>query len=231
MRVRAGLLVLHPGEGGEYPMIGWAWAALALYGFWLLSAFGLRTLIQRRRTGDSGFRGLSGTPGSASWWAGVLFVVALLGSVAAPAATLAGLPVLIDDIPAVYGIGAAIAMLGVAGTLTAQQAMGASWRVGVDHAERTALVSDGPFAHIRNPIFTTMAVTGLGLTLMVPNVLALACLAALIIAVELQVRVVEEPYLRAVHGPTYLHYAATAGRFVPGIGRERTSRKDAGLQS
>ena len=84
--MRAGLLVLHPGEGGEHPMTGWAWAALvlALYGFWLLSAFGVRTLIQRRRTGDSGFRGLSGTPGSASWWAGVLFAVALLGAFAHP---------------------------------------------------------------------------------------------------------------------------------------------------
>ena len=89
----------------------------------------------------------------------------------------------------------------------------------------------GPASRTAPTLHTTMAVTGLGLTLMVPNVLALACLAALIIAVELQVRVVEEPYLRAVHGPTYLHYAATAGRFVPGIGRERTSRKDAGLQS
>lgn len=209
-------------------MTGWAWAALALYGIWLLSAFGVRTLIQRRRTGDSGFRGLSGTPGSASWWAGVLFVVALLGAAAAPAATLAGLPVLVNDVPAVHGPGAVIALLGVAGTLVAQRAMGASWRVGVDQTEHTTLVRGGPFAHVRNPIFTAMAVTGLGLTLMVPNALALASLTALVIAVELQVRVVEEPYLRAIHGLAYLDYAATAGRFLPGIGRLRTeATKDA----
>ncbi|MFE7277216.1 methyltransferase [Streptomyces sp. NPDC057623] len=89
--------------------------------------------------------------------------------------------------------------------------------------------SEGPFARVRNPIFTAMAVTGLGITLMVPNVLAVAALAALIIAVELQVRVVEEPYLRAVHGAAYTAYAATAGRFVPGIGRGRTSSEAAGL--
>ncbi|MET9817325.1 MULTISPECIES: hypothetical protein [unclassified Streptomyces] len=51
---------------------------------------------------------------------------------------------------------------------------------------------------------------------MVPNILALASLLALIVAVELQVRVVEEPYLRTVHGPAYLEYRARAGRFVPG---------------
>ncbi|MFF5757489.1 methyltransferase family protein [Streptomyces longwoodensis] len=111
--------------------------------------------------------------------------------------------------------------------MIAQRAMGASWRVGVDQEERTALVSDGPFARVRNPIFTTMAVTGLGLTLMVPNILAFAALAALVTAVELQVRVVEEPYLRSVHGSAYTAYAATAGRFVPGIGRQRTSSPDA----
>ncbi|MGA5191503.1 methyltransferase family protein [Streptomyces griseoincarnatus] len=211
-------------------MTGWAWTALALYGFWLLSAFGLRAVIQRRRTGDSGFRGLSGAPGSASWWAGVLFIVALLGAVAAPAAPLGGLPVLISDAPAVHGAGTAIAVLGIAATLIAQRAMGASWRVGVDPAERTALVREGPFAYVRNPIFTAMAITGLGLTLMVPNVLALVAFAALIIAVELQVRVVEEPYLTSMHAPAYVDYAATAGRFVPGIGRLRKGARDVAKQ-
>ncbi|GHG01735.1 hypothetical protein GCM10018777_10500 [Streptomyces albogriseolus] len=203
-------------------MTGWAWATLALYGIWLISAFGVRTLSQYRRTGDSGFRGLSGTQGSASWWAGVLFVVALLGAATAPIATLAGLPLLVDDVPVVHGAGVVVAALGVYSTLVAQGAMGASWRVGVDQDERTDLVSGGPFALVRNPIFTAMAVTGLGLALMVPNVIALASLAALVIAVELQVRVAEEPYLRRAHGSAYLEYAATAGRFVPGVGRLRT---------
>ncbi|WP_031102847.1 methyltransferase family protein [Streptomyces sp. NRRL S-146] len=204
-------------------MTAWAWAALALYVFWLLTAFGARAVIQRRRTGDSGFRGLSGAPGSVSWWAGVLFVIALLGAAAAPVAALTGLPALIGHVPAIHGVGAAVAALGIAYTLIAQQAMGASWRVGVDQRERTALVNDGPFARVRNPIFTAMAVTGVGLTLMVPNVVALAAIAALAVAVEVQVRVVEEPYLRTTHGSAYAAYEATAGRFVPGVGRKRNS--------
>ncbi|MGJ7878063.1 methyltransferase family protein [Streptomyces rochei] len=133
---------------------------------------------------------------------------------------------LISDAPALHGAGTAIAVLGIAAILVAQRAMGASWRVGVDPTERTALVREGLFAYVRNPIFTAMAMTGLGLTLMVPSVPALAVFAALIIAVELQVRVVEEPYVTSVHAPAYLDYAATAGRFVPGVGRLRTGAMD-----
>ncbi|MFJ9588687.1 hypothetical protein [Streptomyces acidicola] len=75
-----------------------------------------------------------------------------------------------------------------------------------------------------------MGVTGLALMLMVPNALSLAALTALIVAVELQVRVVEEPYLRAVHGTAYLTYGAAVGRFVPGVGRlgSATQAPDAG---
>ena len=48
-----------------------------------------------------------------------------------------------------------------------------------------------------------MAVTSLGLTLMVPNLAAVAALLTLVAAVQLQVRAVEEPYLVAVHGEGY----------------------------
>ncbi len=41
----------------------------------------------------------------------------------------------------------------------------------------------------------------------------------LTIAVELHVRLLEEPYLLRVHGEHYAAYAARVGRFIPGIGR------------
>jgi protein-S-isoprenylcysteine O-methyltransferase Ste14 len=97
--------------------------------------------------------------------------------------------------------------------------MGASWRVGVDAAERTELVTGGLFARVRNPVFTAMTFTAAGLALMVPTVIPALALMVLVVAIELQVRVVEEPYLSVVHGRAYDAYAARAGRFVPGIGR------------
>ncbi|WP_247659199.1 isoprenylcysteine carboxylmethyltransferase family protein [Micromonospora sp. U56] len=72
--------------------------------------------------------------------------------------------------------------------------MGSSWRVGVgvDPTERSALVTSGPFALVRNPIFTAMAATALGLTLMVPNAVALIAWLVLVVALQLQVRAVDE---------------------------------------
>lgn len=57
--------------------------------------------------------------------------------------------------------------------------------------------------------------------MLVPSWIALAGFAALWRALELQVRVVEEPYLLSVHGSTYADYAARVGRFAPGTGRLR----------
>ncbi|MGW0698340.1 methyltransferase family protein [Streptomyces sp. NPDC002867] len=203
-------------------MNGWAWTALVLYLGWMVTAFGIRAVVQRRRTGDAGFRGTSGRPGSASWWAGVLFVAALIGGGTAPVAALAGLRELPGtDSPVLHWTGLAITLAGTALTLAAQTDMGASWRVGVDDNEHTALVTAGLFAHVRNPVFTAMAVTATGLVLMVPNPVAVLALAALVAAVQLQVRVVEEPYLADLHGGGYAVYTARVGRFVPGIGRQR----------
>jgi protein-S-isoprenylcysteine O-methyltransferase Ste14 len=197
------------------------WLALALYGVYMALAFGLRTWIQLRRTGESGFKGISGRPGSLEWIAGVLFVVAIAVGVAAPVLDVLDVlePLEALDSAAVRSTGIAVFLAGLIGTLYAQIAMGESWRIGVDEQEQTALVTSGPFALVRNPIFAAMLPASLGLALLVPNVVALAGLAALFIALEIQIRLVEEPYLLRRHGDSYRHYAARVGRFVPGLGR------------
>lgn len=197
--------------------------ALALYIVYLTLAFGLRSLLQWRATGSTGFKGLGGRPGSAEWSAGVLFAAAIILGVAAPALALAEIvaPIASLDRETLAIAGAVVAILGIALTLHAQVAMGNSWRIGVDRQERTELVTEGPFALVRNPIFSAMIPTALGLTLLVPSVVAIAGFVALVVALELQVRVVEEPYLRSTHGDAYERYAARVGRFVPALGRLR----------
>lgn len=54
---------------------------------------------------------------------------------------------------------------------------------------------------------------------MTPNPLALTVFGVLLVSIELQVRVVEEPYLVRTHGEAYENYRSTVGRFVPGVGR------------
>jgi protein-S-isoprenylcysteine O-methyltransferase Ste14 len=195
---------------------------LALFALYLALAFGARTFLQLRRTGSSGFKGISGHPGSAEWVEGVLFVFAFGLGLAAPVLDLLGV---IETIAFLGGLpfrilGFAMFGLGLAGTLIAQLAMGDSWRIGVDESERTDLVTAGPFAVVRNPIFAAMIPTSLGLALLVPNVAALlAAFLVLVTALELQVRLVEEPYLMRTHGEHYLLYASRVGRFVPGVGK------------
>ena len=197
--------------------------ALILYALYLGLAFGMRTLIQLRRTGSTGFHGLGGRPGSPEWIAGVGFAVALILGASAPVLALLDVvgPVEAFDRSAVHIAGIVLALAGIALTFYAQVAMGNSWRIGVDEAERTELVTTGPFAWVRNPIFSAMIPTALGLTLIVPSWVAIAGLGALVVALELQVRVVEEPYLLRAHGGRYRTYATRTGRFVPGVGTFR----------
>ena len=195
--------------------------ALALYVVYLLLAFGLRTIIQLRRTGSTGFHGLGGRLGSAEWLAGVGFAVAIVLGLAAPVLALLEVvePIAALESDAVAIVGAVLAIAGIVATFLAQVAMGTSWRIGVDPDERTDLVRTGPFARVRNPIFSAMIPTALGLTLLVPSWVAIAGLVGLVIALELQVRVVEEPYLLRTHGKSYADYARRVGRFAPGVGR------------
>lgn len=195
--------------------------ALGCYAVYGALALGLRSIIQVRRTGSTGLKGVSGSPGSLEWDAGVLFGVAVVIGVLAPVldVTDALEPIGAIDGPVAHGVGLVLFGLGLAATLYAQLTMGESWRVGVDEREKTDLVTGGPFAVVRNPIFAAMIPTSLGLTFMVPNVVAFAGFAALVLALEIQVRLVEEPYLRATHGPAYVSYAARTGRFAPRVGR------------
>ncbi|HEX5763546.1 MAG TPA: isoprenylcysteine carboxylmethyltransferase family protein [Solirubrobacterales bacterium] len=195
-------------------------AALALYGAWLVLAFGVRTVLQVRRTGSTGFRGVGPEAGALERLAAALFVAALAAGAAAPALALLDLvePIAALDGLVAHAIGVALAVAGIFATFVAQMAMGDAWRIGVQPGERTELVTDGPFAFVRNPIFAAMIPTALGLALMVPSAVALLGLLAFVVALELQVRLVEEPYLLRSHGEAYAEYAARVGRFVPGLG-------------
>jgi protein-S-isoprenylcysteine O-methyltransferase Ste14 len=197
-----------------------AWLALGLYGAGLVAAFVVRSWVHRRRTGSSGFRGISGPIGSLEWWGGVLFAAALVLGSLGPALALSGTVEVFAWTPGwLSWVGLLAVAAAMVGVLIAQGGMGSSWRIGVDASERTDLVTSGPFAKIRNPVFSAMVTALLGMMLMVPGVVTMAALLALVVAVELQVRFVEEPYLVRVHGKAYLTYARTAGRFVPGVGR------------
>jgi len=203
-------------EGTVVPVV-----ALALFTVFAALGFGWRSWEQRRRTGSTGFKGISGRPGSAEWFAGVGFVAALAAAVVAPVLQLTGVvsPVGVLHEPWIQTTGIVIAVISIAATVYAQVDMGDSWRIGVDPNETTTLVRSGVFGRVRNPIFTAMMTFGFGIALVTPNLVALGGFLLLVATIELQVRIVEEPYLLTVHGDAYRDYLASVGRFLPGVGR------------
>lgn len=194
--------------------------ALALYVVLVAITFGVRVAVQLRRTGSTGLHGLPPGAGAIEWVASGLFVAGLAAIAVALVLAVAGAiePITAIDGPVGHALGILLAVTGICLTFGAQLAMGDSWRVGVDPEERTELVTSGPFEHVRNPIYGAMLPKFLGLVLMVPNAVAIAGFLILLAGLELQVRLVEEPYLLHVHGNAYAQYASRVGRFVPRLG-------------
>lgn len=200
-------------------------AAAVLYASGLLMLFLIRSRRHRAATGSSGFNGFRRTPGIAARVAGICFAVAVVVGQAAPLlAAIQLVPYLTGsalDWTAGPGfwVGLVLTAAGFATAVVAQNTMGTSWRIGVDQAERTELVTHGVFARVRNPIFTAMIAAQAGTALMAPTWLSLLGPLLLLVGIELQVRRVEEPYLVRVHGTAYTDYAARTGRFLPNLGR------------
>lgn len=193
--------------------------ALVAYLTFIGVAFGWRMWLQRRRTGDSGLRGLSRT--APEILAGIALFGGAIAAFLAPVAELAGaLPLLRPlDRPAARVAAGMLLLVGFLVTVLAQLQMGSSWRIGVDPQETTRLVTDGVFRYVRNPIYCGMLFALAGLALLVPNVLSFAGGALVAAGLEIQVRFVEEPHLARVQGERYRSYARSVGRFVPRVGR------------
>jgi len=111
-------------------------------------------------------------------------------------------------------VGAAVCVFATAATFVCWRAMGKSWRIGIDPAERTALVRTGPFRLVRHPIYS------LSILLMISTLATtrtwLMLVIAIIHAALLQFEASrEETYLVQKHGDEYARYRRATGRFLP----------------
>jgi protein-S-isoprenylcysteine O-methyltransferase Ste14 len=179
-------------------------------------AFGWRSWVQRRATGDAGVRLAREAPLVARAATGLM----VAGAVTCLAGTAASLRPS-HRVSRVRCLGLAGMALGLLGTYRAQVDMGASWRIGVDPAERTSLVTTGLFQWVRNPMFAAACLVAIAGAAAVTTPSTVAGAAMVTLGAELQTRLVEEPYLDAAHGDSYREYASRTGRFVPGVGKPR----------
>jgi len=192
--------------------------ALALWALYFVLSLGLRVLLHRRRTGSSGFLLARPRRPPLQAFSESAEAVAIALGVAAAALWDSLEPLDALDATGAQVAGVALYAAGLVGVIVSQEAMGRSWRIGQNPGERTELVTGGPFALVRNPIFTSLVALQAGLALLVPNALALAGVVLLVLSIELQVRLVEEPHLRRAHGDAYDDYERRTGRFLPKLG-------------
>jgi protein-S-isoprenylcysteine O-methyltransferase Ste14 len=168
-----------------------------------------RIVVAHRRAGDGGLRisradlrgwaGVAGATGLAAWLVAAGFAAS--GESSSP----------------LRAIGVVVFLAGLGSITWAQSAMGDSWRIGVDPHERTTLVVRPPFNMVRNPIYSGMALSLLGIALVSTPPVSLIGPGLWVVFMEIQARLVEEPHLTSMH-TDYRSYAARVGRFVPGVG-------------
>ena len=185
--------------------------------------FGFRVVLQLTRTGDHGLRLAKQRSTAPEIAATVLQASGLVGVLALTVLdTVSSLPRPLDLGPIGATTGALVCALATAVTMCSQYQMGDAWRIGVDASERNELITHGVFRFSRNPIYSGMLLVGIGFVILVPHILMVCCAVLGHVGLEIQVRKVEEPYLRRIHGESYEVYCRNVGRYFPRMGPNPT---------
>lgn len=120
--------------------------------------------------------------------------------------------------PGVTAIGLALAAAGVALHLYARRVLGRWWSAPVTVRADQDVVTDGPYGHVRHPLYLAILLLTLGTLAAHPSV-ATACIAlGLGLGVAIKIPM-EERALRATLGERYARYAERVPALVPRLGR------------
>ncbi|TCG10071.1 hypothetical protein BZM27_01055 [Paraburkholderia steynii] len=110
-------------------------------------------------------------------------------------------------------IGVACMVVALIWVICAQATMGTAWRMGVDTRTRTELITTGPFALSRNPIYLGIRATILGQLLVVGTWPVLMIWVMSELLVQIQVRFEEEHMFR-LHAQRYADYCSRVRRWI-----------------
>jgi protein-S-isoprenylcysteine O-methyltransferase Ste14 len=189
---------------------------------------GLRGLRFRQQFGHSPFR----FPRSDDVSAGAFLsrmLVAFLALVVLLGIAAAAIPDWLDRFDPLYRhrrgdtlvVGAILISIGGALVWRAQHDMGRAWRVGIDPALRTELITGGLFRFCRNPIYLGLQIGLLGFCSCLPSYFMVTLLVAAWLCFQVQARL-EEAHLISQYDDVYVDYCRRVGRFLPWTGRFKT---------
>jgi len=111
-------------------------------------------------------------------------------------------------------LGVALVLAGLSLAIWARRVLGTNWSGRVRIRERQALVRSGPYALVRHPIYTGMALAVLGMALAAGRFQALLGVALVVAAFARKARI-EERFLRAEFGDAYAEYMRGTKFLVP----------------
>jgi protein-S-isoprenylcysteine O-methyltransferase Ste14 len=187
-----------------------------------LAALAAMRILVRRRTRREAVRVavVAGTPTASDCAASVLLIASVVMAADVvlravwPRAIEAALTLpLFADATAVRWGGLALMAAGLAVYFVGLFVLGASWRIGIDRDQPGPLVTAGPFAFVRHPLYSGVLLSTIGLALLTADVVVVAATAAVWSAVPIQARL-EEEFLAARY-PEYEAYRARTGCFAP----------------
>ena len=115
--------------------------------------------------------------------------------------------------PAVRWVAAAAAIACLFLTIRCWRRMGRDWRMDISD-RNTALITDGPFARIRHPIYAFSIAMMLATAIVLPTAPMLLVAAVHVALMNAKARN-EEAHLARLHGAAYAEYVARTGRFLP----------------
>jgi protein-S-isoprenylcysteine O-methyltransferase Ste14 len=206
---------------GELRLLGVA-MAVAFAG---ALSWGFAPSLARRRRDVGAVRSKGHLPrGVAAAWEAVplTLVVGVLAAALTPGLIFGGpLNLLRSSALEVAGAGAAVFGAGAALAGASARHLGAQLTVQIETREGGALITTGPYARVRHPIYTGIILMAWGLALALASPILGAVALSAVACASIRARVEEDMLLQdPVHGPGYRSYVARTGRFLPAFRRD-----------
>ena len=115
--------------------------------------------------------------------------------------------------PALRWLAALGAVACLVATIRCWRRMGRHWRMDISD-DNTALITDGPFARVRHPIYAFGIAMMLATAIVLPTPPMLLIAFVHVVWMNVKARN-EEAHLARLHGDAYTRYVARTGRFLP----------------
>src|SRR5271155_3315459 len=113
-----------------------------------------------------------------------------------------------------FWLGAAVTIAGLLFAVWAREHLGRNWSHSVTIKQGHELITTGPYAVVRHPIYTGILTGFLGMAIAVSEVRGFLAFVLVFFALWVKLRI-EEQYMRSQFGETYATYARQTRALVP----------------